>query len=52
MKTIEGLDITDYEVELWTERAAIIEFDGNMAREEAERRATEEFRAKKTKDEK
>jgi len=31
--------------ELWEERAAIMEYDGNMTREDAERAALEDIRA-------
>jgi hypothetical protein len=36
-------DLTDHEREIWDERAAIREYDGNMPRKDAERMALKDI---------
>ena len=43
----EKIVLTDLENEIFEERAAILEFDGNYTREEAEIRAVEEILAER-----
>lgn len=41
------IDLSDYEEEYWEERAAIMQYDGNMTKTEAEQKAFEEVLKKR-----
>jgi len=46
-KTVPPIDLNDYEIDYFEERAAIMEFDANMTRREAEQRAYQEVLRKR-----
>jgi hypothetical protein len=44
---VPPIDLNDYEIDYFEERAAIMEFDANMTRREAEQRAYQEVLRKR-----
>jgi hypothetical protein len=44
-------DLTDHEREIWDERAAIREYDGNMPRKDAEQMALKDIETRRVRNE-